>query len=422
MKSIFTNIVNLFLITIVFIFILVVTGCNKCEPVDITDNETITDINGNTYETVKIGNQNWMKDNLKATHYNNGEAIANITDNSDWDNTTKGAYCYYNNDVSYGTDYGCLYNWYAVTDSRNLCPDGWHVPNDGDWSILLNFLGGNNLAGGKMKEKGYTHWADPNTGGSNESGFTGLPGSFRVNGGVFDTSIHTVGFWWSSTKDYSFSSVLGLTYNSSHASQNELSPSWGLSVRCVENSGHDFGSFTDTRDGKTYKTVEIGNQTWMAENLNYHSASGSWVYDDNNANADVYGRLYDWEMACNVCPEGWRLPDKNEWKTLVDFFGGDFAAGGALKETGTTHWKSPNEGATNVSGFSALPGGARFPNSYPNSDYYYLSSYANFWSSSTSQYDDEQGYYWMLDYDDTEAGGWTDDKTSAYSVRCMKNN
>lgn len=117
------------------------------------------------------------------------------------------------------------------------------------------------------------------------------------------------------------------------------------------------GSFSDTRDGKEYKTVKIGDQWWMSENLAFKPESGSFTYTDLEDYIQTYGFLYNWETAKNVCPEGWHLPSDAEFEKLSNFLGGPDAAGGKLKEAGTTHWKSPNAGATNSSGFSALSAG-----------------------------------------------------------------
>jgi uncharacterized protein (TIGR02145 family) len=119
------------------------------------------------------------------------------------------------------------------------------------------------------------------------------------------------------------------------------------------------GTFTDSRDGKTYKTVKIGTQTWMANNLAYKASSGCWAYDNDKTNAATYGYLYDWETAKKVCPAGWHLPSSAEWSILTAYLGGEKIAGSKLKEAGTTHWANPNAEATNESGFSGLPGGTR---------------------------------------------------------------
>jgi len=121
-------------------------------------------------------------------------------------------------------------------------------------------------------------------------------------------------------------------------------------------SAQEKGTFTDSRDGKTYKTVKIGTQTWTAENLAFKSNNGCWAYDDEVANAAIYGYLYNWETAKAACPKGWHLPSVEEWTILVNYLGGDSIAGGKLKAIGTTYWTAPNAGASNQSVFSALPG------------------------------------------------------------------
>ena len=160
---------------------------------------TMEDINRNSYETVKIGNQWWMAENFKATHYNNGDPILNITNNEDWGNLETGAYCDYKNDPDYVRVYGRLYNWYAV-NTGNLCPAGWHVPVDTNWTTLSTYLGGVSVAGGKMKESGTTHWSSSNNGATNESGFTALPGGDRHPDGIF-LGIGDYGHWWSITEE-----------------------------------------------------------------------------------------------------------------------------------------------------------------------------------------------------------------------------
>jgi uncharacterized protein (TIGR02145 family) len=120
---------------------------------------------------------------------------------------------------------------------------------------------------------------------------------------------------------------------------------------------NETGTFIDNRDNKSYKWVKIGTQVWMAENLNYNSGEGSWCYDDNEVNSSIYGRIYQYSIAMNVCPTGWHLPSRDEWMILVDFLGGKEDGGGKAKSI--TGWASPNVGATNESGFSALPGGYR---------------------------------------------------------------
>ncbi|WP_171595870.1 FISUMP domain-containing protein [Marinifilum caeruleilacunae] len=137
---------------------------------------TIADVDGNQYETVVIGSQIWMAENLKTTHYRNGDPIPTV---DNWINHTSGAYCYYDNDESNADIYGALYNYYAIDDERNICPEGWHVPSDEEFKMLEETLGGEMVAGGEMKEEGLLHWDSPNEGATNSSGFTALPAGCR---------------------------------------------------------------------------------------------------------------------------------------------------------------------------------------------------------------------------------------------------
>jgi uncharacterized protein (TIGR02145 family) len=164
----------------------------------------VTDGDGNVYNTVTIGTQVWMKENLKTTKYNNGVTIPPVTDNTSWVNLITPGYCWYNNDAStYKNTYGALYNWYTV-NTGILCPIGWHVPTVTEWTTLGAFLGGDDVAGGKMKEVDLTHWLSPNTGATNESGFTGLPGGLRGNNMFsYPNTFGEIGrraFFWTSTE------------------------------------------------------------------------------------------------------------------------------------------------------------------------------------------------------------------------------
>ncbi|MFA4839383.1 MAG: fibrobacter succinogenes major paralogous domain-containing protein [Candidatus Neomarinimicrobiota bacterium] len=201
---------------------------------------TVTDIEGNVYQTIKIGNQWWMAENLKVTHYRNGNAIPNITDrlwnvNPDkrWSNLNTGAYCNYANDVNNVTTYGRLYNWYAIKDNRNIAPTGWHVPTDTEWQILVDYLGGYAVAGGKMKEAGTTHWNSPNTGATNASGFFALPGGDRYGVGNYSDIGYYAGFWSSTESNSSHTWSRYLNYSYSDVGRNGYGGQDGFSVRCV---------------------------------------------------------------------------------------------------------------------------------------------------------------------------------------------
>lgn len=158
-----------------------------------------------TYESVQICNQTWMKKNLNVSKYRNGDVIPQVTDATQWSNLTTGAWCYYNNDSANGTVYGKLYNWYAVNDPRGLAPQGWHIPTNAEWTTLTTCLGGISTAGAKMKETGDSHWLSPNLDANNSSGFIALPGGSREYDNLFTsqfifTSIRANANWWSSSE------------------------------------------------------------------------------------------------------------------------------------------------------------------------------------------------------------------------------
>jgi uncharacterized protein (TIGR02145 family) len=186
----------------------------------------VTDVDGNTYKSVRIGDQIWMARNLKVTKYRDGTAIPNVTNDNTWANLAGGAYCDWYNDATNGAIYGHLYNYYTVVDDRQLCPTGWHVPTSVEWTTLINFLGGYNVAGGKLKKTGTTHWDSPNTGANNLSGFTALAGSWR-------------GIWWTASEHDNNNGIydyLDYAKNSVEQSYDEFyfGKKGGCSVRCIK--------------------------------------------------------------------------------------------------------------------------------------------------------------------------------------------
>lgn len=195
---------------------------------------TAIDIDGNLYNIIGIGDQIWMKENLKTTKYSDGTLIPNITNDLEWKNLSSGAYSWYNQDISYKNDYGALYNSYAVLDSRKLCPSGWHVPTDAELTILTDYLNGETIAGGKLKEAGTTHWLSPNTGAENSSNFLALPGSNRDYNGTF-ANIGKVGYWWSSSQaDIYTLWGRSMYYNNSSIYRAPFDKNFGFSVRCIK--------------------------------------------------------------------------------------------------------------------------------------------------------------------------------------------
>lgn len=181
---------------------------------------------------VAIGTQVWMTKNLNVTRYRNGDLIPQVTDLNEWASLTTGAWCYYENDSNNGKVYGKLYNWYAVNDPRRLAPQGYHVPSDTEWETLITFLGGMTVAGGRLKAT--TRWTSPNTGASNSTGFTGLPGGFRRFFGYFN-SVGIEGQWWSSTEfDSDNAYFRSLEYTSQYMFRDGDYKIGGLSVRCIK--------------------------------------------------------------------------------------------------------------------------------------------------------------------------------------------
>jgi len=515
---------------------------------------TLADVDGNTYKWVKIGTQIWMAENLAYLPSVSPSPEASFLDPYYY------VYDYEGSNVSeakatdnYAT-YGVLYNWPAAmagsassankpSGVQGVCPAGWHLPSDLEWKQLNAYLGGIYLAGGKLKETGTTHWKSPNTGATNESGFTALPGGGRIYGKKGDWWIYSFfyinesGRWWSATEHFAYSAFCqAMTFDSSTGGPNSVDKDHGFSVRCVkdytpllppeadftasattistfesiqftdqstnnptgwswdfgdggtseeQNPSHAYstegtytisltvfnndasdtktksdyitvtwatsnetGTLTDTRDDQVYQTVKIGDQWWMAENLAYlpsvspPSAGNSadpyyYVYDylgtsvsdaKTTSNYQTYGVLYNWPAAMagaassaanpsgvqGVCPAGWHLPSDLEWTQLTDYLGGEYVAGDKLKEYGTTHWESPNTGATNESGFTALPGGLR---GY-NGNFFSIGDAGLWWSAT--EYNSSYAWLRYLEFGHGEFSGYSYYKDFGYSVRCVK--
>ena len=388
------------------------------------------------------------------------------------------------------------------------------------------------VAGGKMKEAGTIHWNSPNTGATNESGFTALPAGYRNEMGTFYEVRKYAEFWPSNDSSY-YSWKTQLHYYSSGVYQTHSTKNNGYSVRCIwDNSPpsapsdptpeigatdqdlsvilswvcsdpdndplsfdlyfgsepdpplfepgitgysflmdkidynttyywkivvHDLYDFTvegpvwnfttklwscglplvDTRDMKFYNTVPIGEQCWMAENLNTgirieifkdqddNSMDEKYCYNNLETNCDTYGGLYQWnemmqysneEGIQGICPYGWHIPAEGEWSILVNYLDGPIVAGGMLKESGTLHWNPPNTGATNVSGFTALPGGYRSS----DGNNYSLKNWGFFWSSTETSTND--AWVRFMKYNSAEVDMEEDYKLTSFSVRCLKTN
>lgn len=205
---------------------------------DLPGGDLLVDVDGNRYSTIAIGNQVWMAEDLKTTRYYDGTPIPRVENYDEWAELTLPAYSWYNNDTAKREEFGALYNFYAV-ETGKLCPEGWHVPSDEEWIILESSLGGASNAGGALKEAGTDHWKTPNTGASNESGFTALPGGYRSYNGTFNW-MRTYGLWWSSSEKSWYGGpprviYRDLRYDGQDMRRNISDKASGLSVRCIKN-------------------------------------------------------------------------------------------------------------------------------------------------------------------------------------------
>ena len=406
---------------------------------------------GKVYKTVKIGNQVWMAENL---NYADSVKTPSLKGNS---------WCY-DNDPKKCNVTGRLYSWAAAIDSvkflnagmkcgdyttcpflkkvQGICPDGWHLPDTTEWNALMDAVGEN--AGTVLKSQ--RGWYD-NGNGTDSVGFSVIPTGYfdKVDGLSYRVGLNA-GFW--STVEYGKYTVFytPFEYSSDFAYKESLAhKAEGFSIRCLKgeadeivgsssssiplsssssNSIYDAEKNTlkDLRDGQVYRTVKIGDQIWMAENLKY-KAEGSHCYDDVDSNCVKYGPLYDWATAKNVCPTDWRLPTKKEMETLLAAASGGSTAGKVLKSK--TGWPKDNDGfdgnGTDDYSFSALPGG-RWEDGGPYSG---VGISAYFWSLTA--YSESSAYYMYLGYENYVLG-YTSDKAEidfnlkihAFSVRCVK--
>jgi len=369
---------------------------------------TFTDTrDGKTYKTVKIGELVWMGENL------NYEA--------------SGSKCY-NDSTAYCKKYGRLYN---LETAMKACPVGWHLSSNDEWAELAEAVGGREIAGKYLKAtSGWNDYKGKSGNGTDAYGFSALPGgSGYLDGKFYDVGY--IGYWLNAKENDN-----GFDHNKDIGGRYELGYGSGggtlQSVRCVQGASAQTekkpivqtasaGTFTDTRDGKVYKTTKIGEQVWFAENLNYE-AEDSKCYDNKPANCKIYGKLYDWKTAMKACPNGWHLPSNEEWKVLTRAVGGKKIAGKYLKATGgwrDAYGGKPGNGTDNF-GFSALPGGVgTSDNHFGNGGNF------GFWWSATNQYYEGGAYAYKMwiQYESESARNddETADKTTLYSVRCLQN-
>lgn len=360
-----------------------------------------------SYRTVEIGDRTWMAENMA------------------WQKTN--SFCYDENTHNCEI-YGRLYVW---GDAKNLCPEGWSLPSKEEWEQLILSVGGANQAGKALKTN--SGWKNDGN-GTDKNGFSALPAgywsNYSSNGGYY--GLEGAAHFWSATATESGSNLaygLKLEFNVDSASMSDYFVTGGhyyaLSVRCILDENY----FVDNRDGKTYRMVKIGDQTWMAQNLNYKT-DDSYCYGENNAQTtnkycETYGRLYkirkSLEMAGGVCPGGWHVPSYDEWQTLFDAVGGKNSAAIHLKSK--SDWKEDDydddvdSRGTDDYGFSALPGGQRFAGTFTGRD-----ENAWFLSSTTSKTSGCSGCKYIINfvYSLPSAAFGDGVEETAVSVRCLK--
>ena len=524
--------------------------------------ESMTDIDGNVYETVQIGDQTWMAENLRVTHYRNGDTIPKVTDSTAWANLTSSGFCNYDNNDANADVYGSLYNGYAVNDNRNIAPPGWHIPSDDEWKELEMAQGMSQADADAESWRGTNEGsklagnADLWTTGSLEndaefgnSGFNALPSGYRHydpgnSSGYF--SLGDFAYFRNATEvENNFTGYRLLHYGLSSIQRSFLNPNYGFSVRCVKNdpdfveipqnliatpignaiildwdgtgeidlvkyriyrgiettaytlidsvttgspitstytdnnvtngttyyysikavdadgntsaySNEDSATLYETLtdiDGNVYETVQIGDQTWMAENLRVtHYRDGTaittvpnaatWAalgteaycfYNNNTSNeADTYGALYNWFSVAdsrNVAPAGWHVPTDDEWKEL------EMTLGMSQSEANNTGYRGVNEGSKlagntglwdngelesdtefGSSGLNALPGGAR---SSANGEYYGLGGNVSFWTATETTGDEK--WYRTLYFNRSDIWRYSvGNGNDGFAIRCVK--
>ena len=424
---------------------------DNCEYGSLTD-----DRDGLTYKTVKIGEQWWMAENLNYAYTDVPFKYSdNTSDSTSW--------CY-DNDAANCAKYGRLYTWAAAMDSvgtwstngmgcgynikcsptdpvRGICPEGWHLPDITEWNALFTVVGERKTAETMLKSM-VGWWSEPkfpgmdytNGNGTDAYSFSALPAGYRYGSGYYTLESYGACFWSSSEGNYN-AYCMCLFYDSdggAYLGNDNIYQNYGASVRCLKDYGlNKYGTLTDNRDGRTYKTVKIGEQWWMAENLNYETKTSSYCRDSAEY-CEKYGRLYTWATAvgkseeecgweknCDlgndkvqgVCPDGWHLPDTTEWNALFTAVGGKETAGTMLKST--EGWENRGNGPDAYS-FSALPAGFWRGNGVYDNE----GNDSYFWSSTEG--DSSYAFNMSLYYDDDNAYLYGLNKYLGLSVRCLK--
>lgn len=244
---------NRFISSLILLFTLVILfpSCKEEEPpVPAQETGTVTDNEGHVYKTVKIGDQWWMAENLRATKYRNGASIQLITEDTSWSNSTAGAYCIFDNNNNNAGITGLLYNWYVVNDANSIAPEGWHIPTDAEWKALEKYLGMNDIdleksnwrgshEGEKLKSTNQQNWAPyENILNTDESGFSALAGNCRMFNGSWGSplDLQSMGFWWSASDNSGNNQAWYryLDYKKDNVFRFYGPKTYGFSIRCVK--------------------------------------------------------------------------------------------------------------------------------------------------------------------------------------------
>jgi uncharacterized protein (TIGR02145 family) len=364
---------------------------------------------GKTYRTVKIGKQVWMAENLNYE--------------------TEKSYCY-NDSVEYCATYGRFYEWNAA---MRACPEGWHLPLIADFKTLVDALGDSATAGRMLKST--SGWLK-DLNGTDDYGFTVLPIGGRSASGEYINKEWLSDFWSSTENGARYAYVM---HTGAYSNVVQLDLYKGkynaFPVRCVQGENDslrsyilvedsavsacktesvdncEYGTLTDKRDGQEYKTVKIGKQVWMAQNLNY-AVKQSFCYNDETRYCAKYGRFYTWSAALNVCPSGWHLPTRNEGMTLYNSVGGSDSASKMLK---TVNGWTSNGAGTDSYGFSAFPVGDR--DEYNAYEHEGISTF--FWTSTQDENSERSAACIHL-YSGDDAVLPSASKKYGFAVRCVK--
>jgi len=374
---------------------------------------------GQKYRTVVVGSQKWMAQNMN------------------YQPTSGNSWCY-NDTAKYCNAFGRLYDYPTAS---TVCPTGWHLPDTTEWNVLIAYAGGVASAGSKLRSPiGWKYRQGIIN--SDDYGFSALPSETfdSLTYGHLSTDSGNVAFWWTANSYGSFAAWdIAVGYDDSYVYITNNAPTDGYAVRCLndvptsvliyssssESSSSSLvaavDSFTDSRDGSVYKTVLIGSQTWMKQNLNFAPTSGIGVcYNNAVSYCGIYGRLYDYKTALTACPMGWHLPDTTEWNTLTSFVGGDSVAGNKLKAN--NYW-SLNIG-TDDYGFRALAGGSVLYDSTSALYRFYQGGDVGYWWSATAESGASHAFPESMNANDAWVWGgidYVDTISKGFSVRCLKN-